>query len=128
MEKHGTVRGLILPSIVEYLSKEFSWDENEALEQFYTSGVGAAFADDESGLYGQSPLYISALFIEEYKEKQVGEKEKNESIDSALKRFRRETSKVGIIPGIRKHRYYKKHSVKRKRKSEAARKKRRKQF
>ncbi|MDO4754371.1 MAG: 30S ribosomal protein S21 [Bacillota bacterium] len=55
----------------------------------------------------------------------VGE---NESIDSALKRFKRETSKAGIMAEIKKRRHYEKPSVKRKRKSEAARKKRRKQF
>lgn len=55
----------------------------------------------------------------------VGE---NESIDSALKRFKRETSKAGIMAEIKKRRHYEKPSVKKKRKSEAARKKRRKQF
>lgn len=55
----------------------------------------------------------------------VGE---NESIDSALKRFKRETSKAGIMAEIKKRRHYEKPSVRKKRKSEAARKKRRKQF
>ncbi|MDO4799762.1 MAG: 30S ribosomal protein S21 [Bacillota bacterium] len=55
----------------------------------------------------------------------VGE---NESIDSALKRFKRETSKAGIMAEIKKRRHYEKPSVKRKKKSEAARKKKRKQF
>lgn len=55
----------------------------------------------------------------------VGE---NESIDSALKRFKRETSKAGIMAEIKKRRHYEKPSVKKKRKSEAARKKRRKQY
>lgn len=55
----------------------------------------------------------------------VGE---NESIDSALKRFKRVTSNAGIMAEIKKRRHYEKPSVKKKRKSEAARKKRRKQF
>lgn len=55
----------------------------------------------------------------------VGE---NESIDSALKRFKRETSKAGVMAEIKKRRHYEKPSVKRKKKSEAARKKKRKQF
>ena len=49
----------------------------------------------------------------------VGE---NESIDSALKRFKRETSKAGVMAEIKKRRHYEKPSVKRKKKSEAARK------
>ncbi len=55
----------------------------------------------------------------------VGE---NESIDSALKRFKRETSKAGVMAEIKKRRHYEKPSVKRKKKSEAARKKKKKQY
>ena len=55
----------------------------------------------------------------------VGE---NESIDSALKRIKRETSKAGVMAEIKKRRHYEKPSVKRKKKSEAARKKKKKQF
>ncbi len=67
MEKHGTVRGLILPIIIENLMKEYSWSEDEAMDNFYTSEVGKAFADNETGLYGMSPLYIASLFIKYYK-------------------------------------------------------------
>ncbi len=51
---------------------------------------------------------------------------KDESIDSALKRFKRKCQKDGIIGDLRKHEAYEKPSVKRKRKSEAARKRNRK--
>ena len=54
----------------------------------------------------------------------VGE---NESIDSALKRFKRETSKAGVMAEIKKRRHYEKPSVRRKKKSEAARKKKKRQ-
>ncbi len=47
----------------------------------------------------------------------------NESIDSALKRFKRDTAKAGTIAEVRKREYYEKPSVKRKKKSEAARRK-----
>lgn len=46
----------------------------------------------------------------------------NESLDSALKRFKRSCAKSGIISEIRKREHYEKPSVKRKKKSEAARK------
>lgn len=49
----------------------------------------------------------------------------NESIDSALKRFKRETSKAGVMAEIKKRRHYEKPSVKRKKKSEAAKRKKR---
>jgi len=51
---------------------------------------------------------------------------KDESVDSALKRFKRKRQKDGIIGDLRKHEEYKKPSVKRKEKSEAARKRNRK--
>ena len=47
---------------------------------------------------------------------------KNESLDDALRRFKREVSKVGTLTEARKREYYVKPSVKRKQKSEAARK------
>ena len=39
--------------------------EDEALKSFYESATGANFADDETGLYGQSALHIAGLFIVE---------------------------------------------------------------
>ncbi|HHY99336.1 MAG TPA: 30S ribosomal protein S21 [Firmicutes bacterium] len=49
---------------------------------------------------------------------------KNESLDSALRRFRRQCQRSGILAEFRKHEHYEKPSVRRKKKSEAARKRR----
>ena len=46
----------------------------------------------------------------------------NESLDDALRRFKRSGSKAGTIQEYRKREFYEKPSVKRKLKSEAARK------
>jgi small subunit ribosomal protein S21 len=46
----------------------------------------------------------------------------NESLDSALKRFKRQCAKAGVMQEVRKREHYEKPSVKRKKKSEAARK------
>ena len=46
----------------------------------------------------------------------------NESLDSALRRFKRNCAKAGIQQEIRKREHYDKPSVKRKKTSEAARK------
>ncbi|MFV0353163.1 MAG: 30S ribosomal protein S21 [Oscillospiraceae bacterium] len=46
----------------------------------------------------------------------------NESIDSALRRFKRSFAKSGVMAEVRKREAYEKPSVKRKKKSEAARK------
>ena len=49
----------------------------------------------------------------------VGE---NESLESALKRFKRKCQKDNILGDLRKKEFYEKPSVRRKKKSEAARK------
>ena len=47
---------------------------------------------------------------------------KDESLDSALRRFKRSCQKFGVLAECRKREHYEKPSVKRKKKSEAARK------
>lgn len=47
----------------------------------------------------------------------------NESLDSALRRFKRSCQKSGVLSDARKHEAYDKPSVKRKKKAEAAQKK-----
>ena len=54
-------------------------------------------------------------------EVKVGE---NESIESSLKRFKKKIQKAGILSEIKRRETYEKPSIKRKRKSEAARKRR----
>ena len=46
----------------------------------------------------------------------------NESLDSALRRFKRQCARAGVLAEVRKREHYEKPSVKRKKKSEAARK------
>jgi len=45
-----------------------------------------------------------------------------ESLESALRRFKRSTARSGVLAEVRKREAYEKPSVKRKKKSEAARK------
>lgn len=52
-------------------------------------------------------------------EVRVGE---NESLESALKRFKRKCARAGVLQEIRKREHYEKPSVTRKKKAEAARK------
>ena len=55
----------------------------------------------------------------------VGE---NETLESALRRFKRSCAKAGVLSEVRKREHYEKPSVKRKKKSEAARRKNAKKF
>jgi len=55
----------------------------------------------------------------------VGE---NESLDSALRRFKRKYQRAGVLSEVRKRERYEKPSVRRKKKSEAARKRKFRKF
>ena len=46
----------------------------------------------------------------------------NESLESALRRFKRQCAKSGVLAEVRKREHYETPSVQRKKKSEAARK------
>lgn len=47
---------------------------------------------------------------------------KNETLESALRRFKRQLQRAGVLAEVRRREHYEKPSVKRKKKSEAARK------
>ena len=63
--EHSAVRAVILPAIVSLIMERYALNETEALDAFYRSATGVAFADDETGLYGQSPNLIFGLYIQE---------------------------------------------------------------
>ena len=72
-----------------------------------------------------NPIQTSGYIFESRREgKKVSEirVKDNESLDSALRRFKRQCAKSGVMSEIRKREHYEKPSVKRKKKSEAARK------
>lgn len=45
--------------------EKYQLNQNDALEAFYSSATGASLAADDTGLYGQSPLFIFGLYIQE---------------------------------------------------------------
>ncbi|MFA5536323.1 MAG: 30S ribosomal protein S21 [Bacillota bacterium] len=49
---------------------------------------------------------------------------KNETLDAALRRFKRSCQRAGVLSEARRREHYEKPSVKKKKKSEAARKRR----
>lgn len=51
-----------------------------------------------------------------------------ESLENALRRFKKKTARAGVMSEVRKREHYEKPSVKRKKKSEAARKRNTKKF
>lgn len=65
MIEHSLVRATVTPQIVEILSRYYHLGTDEALRRFYESKTAANYADDETGLYGQSALFVAGLFIME---------------------------------------------------------------
>lgn len=62
---HYLIRATIVPEIVKMIAGHEEIDESEALEKFYSSATGQSLADDATGLYGQSILYIYNLYLAE---------------------------------------------------------------
>jgi len=58
-------------------------------------------------------------------EVRVGE---NETLDNALRRFKRQCQRAGVLSEVRKREHYEKPSVRRKKKSEAARRRKYRKF
>lgn len=79
--------------------------------------VSSNFSSNKRSLYlaqllpSEGGKYMSEVRVKE-----------NESLDSALKRFKRQCAKAGVLAEVRKREHYEKPSVRRKKKSEAARK------
>ncbi len=67
--KHYITRAAILPVIINLIIDKYKVSEKEALRAFYNSATGASFADDDTGLYGQSPNFIFGLYELEMNEK-----------------------------------------------------------
>ena len=72
---HSTIRATILPVIVSKIAERYHISEDAALDAFYRSATGASFADDETGLYGQSPNYIVGLYVQEMEERNTSIKQ-----------------------------------------------------
>ncbi|MDF2548144.1 30S ribosomal protein S21 [Anaerosolibacter sp.] len=52
----------------------------------------------------------------------------NETLESALRRFKRSCARAGVLSEVKKREHYEKPSVRRKKKSEAARRKNAKKY
>jgi hypothetical protein len=62
---HGLIKASIVPEVIRLITEKYSVSEGKALDMFYTSATAASLDDDETGLYGQSPLYIFSIFNDE---------------------------------------------------------------
>jgi hypothetical protein len=62
---HGLIKAVIIPEVIRLITEKYSVNEEKSLDMFYCSATAASLDDDETGLYGQSPLYIFSIFNNE---------------------------------------------------------------
>jgi len=62
-------KAIITPEIIHLIAEKYQVDELKALDWWYASPIADCLADDETGLWGQSPLYLFSLFEEDMRER-----------------------------------------------------------
>lgn len=60
--QHDVAKLLLKKHVIDLISKEECISIIEAKEKLKTSGISALIDDDETGLYGESPLYVFSVY------------------------------------------------------------------
>ena len=63
--EHQLAKTLLITKVIELIANEYSISISEARDILYDSNVIELIDDDETGLYGESPLYVFSLFEQE---------------------------------------------------------------
>ena len=61
---YTVVKGILTELVIELISNDKKVSLQEASEMYYKSNLPELLADDETGLYGDSPQYIYSLYKE----------------------------------------------------------------
>ncbi len=65
MIQQELIRATIIPVIIQIISAYYNISQKEAFHLFYNSNTGKCLADDETGLFAQSPLSLVCMYIQE---------------------------------------------------------------
>ena len=63
--EHLLAKTLLITKVTELIAKKYSISLAEARDELYFSDIIGFIDDDETGLYGESPLYVFSLFERE---------------------------------------------------------------
>ena len=66
---HKLAKALLISKVSELIAEKHRISIDEARDLLYESPIIDLIDDDETGLYGDSPLYVFSLFETEYKKK-----------------------------------------------------------
>ena len=64
---HTLSKSLLIAKVIELIAEKYSLSIEEARNRLYSSELINLIDDDETGLYGESPLYVFSLFEQEIK-------------------------------------------------------------
>ena len=67
--EHLLAKTLLITRVTELIAKKYSISLAEARDELYSSDIIGFIDDDETGLYGESPLYVFSLFEKEKSDK-----------------------------------------------------------
>ena len=67
--EHTLSKTILIMQTVELIAKKFKLSIDEARNNFYSSKVIEMLDDDETGLYGESALYLLSLYEKELKKR-----------------------------------------------------------
>jgi len=59
---HVLAKTIIITKVIELIARKYSLSLREARDLLFQSPLIKLIEDDETGLYGQSPLYCFSLF------------------------------------------------------------------
>ena len=60
--EHLLSKTILISQTVELIAKKYKLSIDDARDLFYSSPVAELLDDDETGLYGESSLYLLSLF------------------------------------------------------------------
>lgn len=67
---HVLSKTILISQVVELIANKYKLSIEEARDSFYNSDVVEMLEDDETGLYGESALYLLSLYDERRKNKE----------------------------------------------------------
>ena len=60
--EHQLAKTILISKVIELIATKYHININEARDKLYQSPIIDLIDDDETGLYGESPLYVFSLF------------------------------------------------------------------
>ena len=65
--EHVLSKTILISQTIELIANKYKLSLEEARDRFYKSDVVKMLDDDETGLYGESALYLLSLFERQFK-------------------------------------------------------------